>query len=218
MPGYLRGQARDQLTAVNVLPTERSVYFAFKTKDFGSIVGVATSDLAALGHLTIDAIPTGALIFLRANSPKPPRARKVLNRNPSVNQQGSVSTYYGYGREKEVLAAGWDLSTPAKSVNLRNKSRYVSAVAKISNGAYYVFPLNKADFTTYGQILGLLSPTQITSDTERSKLVAGASRPRPGKAGKDLGNGSDFTSFFSFDAVDQLYAENFSIIANEAIS
>ncbi len=218
MPGYLRGQARDQLTAVNVLPTERNVYFAFKTKDFASLPGVATSDLAALGHLTIDALPTNVLIFLRANSPKPPRARKVINRNPSVNEQGSVSTYYGYGREQQVLGAGWDLATPAKSVNLRNKARYVSAVAKVSNGAYYVFPMNTADFTTYGAILGLLSPTQITSDTERAKLVVGASRPRPGKAAKDLGNGAEFTSFYSFDAVDQLYAENFSIISNEAIS
>ncbi len=218
MPSYLRGKTRDNLIAVNVYDEARNVYYAFKTKDLASINGVSTADIQALGHREIDTLPDGSLFFLRAQTPKPPRARKVINKNPSVSEQGSVSTYYGYGREKQVLAQKWDLSTPAKGVNLRSKSRYLTAIAKISNGALYAFPLNKRDFDNYGGILGLLSPQQITTDTEQSKLVVGASRPRPGKAAKDLGGGSSFSSFFSFDAVNQLRGENFSIISSEIIT
>ena len=218
MPGYSRGVERDQLVAVNVLDPARNVYYAFKTKDFAALPNVGTADIAALGHLDLISLPNGSLFFLRAQSPKPPRARKVIVRNPTVNQQGSISTYYGYGREQQVLGQGWDLSTAAKAVNLRVSNRSITAIATISNGAYYAFPLNRDDFNTYGQILGLLSPTQITSDTDRSRLVSGSSRPKPGKASKDLGNGSTFSSFFSHDAVDQIAAENFSIISSEAIT
>ena len=218
MPQYSRGIDRDQLVAVNVLEASRNVYYAFKTKDFAALPNVGTADIAALGHLDLQSLPNGSLFFLRAQSPKPPRARKVIAKNPTATQQGSISTYYGYGREQQVLAQGWDLSTAAKAVNLRVTNRSITAIAKISNGAYYAFPMNREDFNTYGGTLGLLAPTQITSDTDRSKLVAGSSRPKPGKASKDLGNGSSFSSFFSFDALDQIAAENFSIISSEAIT
>ena len=218
MPQYSRGVQRDQLVAVHVIEPSRNVYYAFKTKDFASLQGVSTADLAALGQITLDALPNGSLFFLRAQSPKPPRARKVINKNPTATQQGSVSTYYGYGREQQVLSQGWNLSTSARAVNLRSSNRSITAIAKISNGAYYAFPMNLRDFQDYGQTLGLLAPSQITSDTERARLVSGASRPKPGKASKDLGNGSTFSSFFSFDGVEQLLGENFSIISTEAIT
>ena len=218
MPGYSRGVQRDQLVAVNVLDPAKNVFYAFKTKDFAALPNVGTSDIAALGQIDLTALPNGSLFFLRAQSPKPPRARKVITKNPTATQQGSISTYYGYGREQQVLGQGWDLSTAAKAVNLRVSNRSITAIAKVSNGAYYAFPMNRQDFSTYGQILGLLSPTQITSDTERSRLVSGSSRPKPGKAAKDLGNGATFSSFFSFDAIDQIAGENFSIISSEAIT
>ncbi len=218
MPGYSRGVQRDQLVAVNVLDPAKNVFYAFKTKDFAALPNVGTSDIAALGQIDLTALPNGSLFFLRAQSPKPPRARKVITKNPTATQQGSISTYYGYGREQQVLGQGWDLSTAAKAVNLRVSTRSITAIALVSNGAYYAFPMNRQDFSTYGQILGLLSPTQITSDTERSRLVSGSSRPKPGKAAKDLGNGATFSSFFSFDAVDQIAGENFSIISSEAIT
>ena len=218
MPSYSRGKTRDNLVAVNVYEEARNIFYAFKTKDLASLNGVATSDIQALGHRLIDTLPDGSLFFLRAQTPKPPRARKVINKNPNVGEQGSVSTFYGYGRERQVLAAKWDLSTPAKAVNLRSKSRYLTAIAKISNGALYAFPMNKRDFDNYGGILGLLSPNQITTDTEQSKLVTGSSRPKPGKASKDLGGGASFSSFYSFDAVSQIRGENFSIISSEILT
>jgi hypothetical protein len=57
-------------------------------------------------------------------------------------------------------------------------------------GIYYAFPMNSADFSTYGSDLGLESAASITTDAEISRVVTGSSIPRPGRANKELTNGS----------------------------
>lgn len=209
MPSYLRGIERDQAVAVKVYKPQINTYYGFKSKRIEAIDNLNASDVAALGHLPFSSLPDGALIFFRATAPKPPRCRKVLRRNPAVNQQGSASTFYSVGRERQVIAAGWDLSTGAKSVNLKTKRRYITAIAEMDNGALYCFPLNRNDFDTYAGALGLKAPSAIRNDTDRGSLVMGASRPRPAVAAKDLPDGSSFSSFVSDSAINNLAQADF---------
>lgn len=209
MPAYLRGQPRDQTTAVKVGDPNRNVYYVFKAKDIAALENVSNADLQALGHQELSTIGESALIIIGANAPKPGRARKVIRRNPGVSQQGSVSTFYAAGRELQVRAAGWDLTSSPKSVNLRQNNRTVTAIAQLENGLLYAFPLNRSDFNTYGSILGLQTPQSINTDAERALLITGTTRPRPAIAARELDNGSTFSTFVSHDNIGSMTSQGF---------
>jgi hypothetical protein len=215
MPSYLSNKPRDQFTYV--LVAGNNVYYGFKTKSITQVTGVTADDLVALGHLDPTAVPQGGLRMLRAQAPKPPRAKKTVKRNPSVSEQGSVSTFYGLGRETQVTAAGWDLLNGARAASLTANARTISAIARLSNGMYYVFPLNTEVFNAYASQLGLVSPATINTATEEAKLVRGASRPRPGRAIKELNGGGTLNTFFSTDAFETVRQNGFKVISKEQL-
>jgi hypothetical protein len=205
MPSFTRGKKRDQLVAVRVNTTQQ-IYYQFNTKDLSAINGVSEADLQLLGHIKIgevgdgntSSIPAGALIFVRANAPKPPRVTKRTGGTGA--SQESVGTFCAVDRLKDALRGGWNLVKQGRVVGLSNNSKTVTAVAKLSNGALYAFPMNKADFDANKEALGLEDATTINTDAERAKLVRASSLPRPGKAKKVLSTGATFTSFYSTEA------------------
>lgn len=211
MSAITRGEKRDKLTFVRVGSATSNVYYGWDAKDLTTEANLSTTDLAALGHVTIDSLADSDLYFLRAQSPKPGRAKKTINKAPGVNDKATVSTFFGAGSVKDLLRAGWKVEKRPRSVSLANNSRYITAIAKLSNGVLYCFPMNKADFDTYGEALGLQAPASITTDAERLKLVQSSGFPRPGKASKDLVGGSDFSSFFSTDKESDLRTAGFKI-------
>lgn len=215
MPAYLRGEKRDVLTYVRLGLATSNFFYGFNTKDLDGGANVSQADLIAIGHTAAANLPAGAIYYLRAQSPKPGRVRKQINANPGVAQKGSVSTFYGAGSITTALAAGWKIVKRPRGVSLSNNARYVTAIAKLSNGVLYCFPMNKADFDTYQADLGLMSPASITTPAERLKLVQASSFPRPGRVSLALADGSDFSSFFSTDQYDSLITKNYKIIEQE---
>ncbi len=219
MPGYTRDKKRDQLVYV---PLNSTLYYGFKTKDLSSIAGITASDLTnQLGH--VDAATaaglTGKILILGANAPKPPRVtKKIANAAPGTQQ--TVGTFCARGKLATAMSAGWNVSDRGGNVTLRApnaSSGSQTAIAELSDGTLYCFPLNKEDFTSYGASLGLKSASDITTQTERDKLVAGTSKPRPGRAKIVLGSGSTFQSFFSTSAADDLPGAGFDILEEEII-
>lgn len=187
MPSYTRGQLRDNVTFVKISNTQE-VYYGFNTKDLAAVAGISEGDLSGnLGHL--DSVAPNALVIVRATSPKPPRVRLVVNANPDVNQQGSVSTFCAVDKLNLALGAGWQLAKRGNGVSLANNARTIGAVAQLSNGLLVVTPMNKNDFDQYRTELGLQGPTQIQA-SERDRLVFGASRPKAGQAKKTLDRGT----------------------------
>lgn len=217
MPSYTRGEERDVLTYVRVNSATSIYHYGWKAKDISKETDISEADLLALGHIKRGSLPQGSVYTLRAQSPKPGRATKRIRKNPGPGEKGSVSTFYGAGFLSAALGAGWSGVKRPKSVSLKNKARYVTAIAKLSNGSHYVFPMNKTDFVAYKAALGLLEPQQITTTQERESLVRGCSIPRPGRVSKDIGNGQEFSSFFSTDAEDAALAAEFGVVEREYI-
>lgn len=217
MPAYTRGVTRELLVCVRCFSATANTYFGFKTKDFAEISGVSNDDITPLGYQTPDLLPNGSLLFIRANAPKPPRARKVINKNPSVAQQGSISSYFSLGYEPAILAAGWNITKGATPVTLKANARFTTAIAKVSNGAYYAWSMNTADFAAYQADLGLLSIADITTAAERAKLVRGSALPRPAKAVRNFDDAKSFSTFVSFDKIDNLGSTDLSLFSGERL-
>lgn len=211
MPNYLRGEKRDQLRVVRLHSAQSQIFYGFNSKDLSANPNVSQADVIALGHSNLENLGAGALYFLRAQSPKPGRAVKIINPNPGVDQKGSVSTFYGAGNASTAMANRWKLRSRPRGVTLSQTARYVTAIATLSNGVKYCWPMNRADFNTYGTALGLESPRQITNDAERGRLVSGASYPRPGTASINLEGGRQFSTFYSTDSENSARAADFSI-------
>jgi hypothetical protein len=212
MAPYTRGKKRDQFVYVAINEIMR---YGFKTKDLSSLPGVSASDITALGHVKAEVVAseTGKIRILGANAPKPPRVVKKAS-NVAVGTQQSVSTFCSRFSLGTAQGAGWSIVKPGKGVSLRANTtarNSLTAIAKCSDGSLYCFPLNKADYDTYGAQLGLESSVTITTDTERNKLVSGSSIPRPGKASIELSSGAIFTSFYSHDKADDLGRDGFSL-------
>jgi hypothetical protein len=198
MPPYTRGKVRDKLTYV--LATN-SCYFIFKAKDISALSGISANDLTALGHKTAEAVATDTtkIRVVGASAPQPPRATKKLS-NAAVGTQQSVSTFCSYVNLAQAQAAGWKISKPRRSVLLRAASALSAsqtAIAVLSDGSGYCFPMNKADFDSYGATLGLKSAATENTAAELAKLVSGSSIPRPGRASIKLAGGASFSSFYS---------------------
>jgi len=214
MPAYLRGKVRDQLSFVRVSTTQQ-VWYGFKTKDFAGISGVSQADIGALGHFEIAALPQGAIKFFAANSPKPPRVKKTVTKNPTVEQQGSVSSYCSVQMLDQAQNAGWDLVQRGRGVSLTANARSTTVGAKLTGGGIYVFPMNTKTATDNAEALGLLRPTQM-GDAERDRSFSGSSKPRPAKVAKALDNGT-FSSFCSSDALSAALQAGYSLLEAEFI-
>lgn len=215
MSAITRGEKREKLTFVKVGSVTSNVYYGWDAKDLASETNVGAADLAALGHVAIETLTSADLYFLRAQSPKPGRAKKVINAAPGVANKATVSTFYGAGSVKNLLQAGWKVEKRPRGVSLSNNTRYITAIAELSNGTLYCFPMNRADFDTYAEPLGLKAPASITTDAERLRLVQSSGFPRPGKAGIQLPSGASFSSFFSTDKESDLRAAGFKISMSE---
>ncbi|MBD2365184.1 hypothetical protein H6G36_29205 [Anabaena minutissima FACHB-250] len=212
MPAYTRNQKRESLVFV---PVNLYMSYGFKTKDLSSLAGVSSADITALGHVSLDAA-IGCKI-VGAKTPKPPRvSKKIPNATPL--QQQSVSTFCGYDKLVAALAAGWNMSKRGQSVIIKPSSATrgtLTAIALLSDFSLYCFSMNKADFEAYGAELGLKSATQITGSVERKKLVSGSSTPYPGRASKELADGSRFTSFYSTEEVENISTLGYDILSEE---
>ena len=215
MPTYTSGIRRDETIYVQVFAGQ-PVYYGFVTKDFEALNGFSATDTVALGHRVPDGVPAGSLRFLRAQAPKPPRAKKIINPNATADVQKSISTFVGVEHQVSAETAGWKITKRGRTVSL-SQGRSVSAIAEVSSGAYYVFPLNGSDYTNFRSVLGLIDPATINTATERSKLVRGSSRPRPGRASIRRSNGGTFTSFFSTSQTGDLLAAGWSILEQEYV-
>jgi hypothetical protein len=218
MPSYTRGKTKETIKFVQIVDAV-PVYYGFASKDFASIAGVSAGDITALGHILSDAIPADSIQILRATTPKPGTVKKRIATNPSAAQQGSVSTFVAGGSLQTALAAGWRLAKAYKLTSLTQNDRQVTALAVLSDGTFYAFSMNKADFDSYGAELGLESPTTagITTATEKTSVVRGSAWPYPGKAEKVLNEGSKVSSFYSTDAENTALAAGWQIKSNERI-
>jgi hypothetical protein len=204
MSALTRGKKRDQTRLVKVVK-DQNTFYQFDTKDLTKVSGVSATDIAALGHINpgdagqAAGIPNGSFIFYRANAPKPPRVTKLIAKatNADDKRQQSIGTFCAVDQLQSALGSGWSLAKPARGVSLSNTNRTVTALAELSNGILYAFPMNADDFATYGGDLGLKNSTTVNTPTERAKVVRASSLPRPGKASKILDDGSRFTSFYS---------------------
>lgn len=201
MSKFNRGKLRDELRFVNI---NGIIYYGFKAKDASAIPGISTTDLTALGQTAAANIAdsnTKILVF-SPQSPKPRSYKKNLN-NPAGQQQSFTSfcSHTAYGT---ALAAGFTPVAPEKKVRLRaNPSRRgtkITAIAELSNGLLYCWPMDATDFADVAAELGLKNAAQITTQAEKNRLcVAPGAGCRPGRASKELASGT-ISSFFSFGA------------------
>lgn len=211
MPEYTRGSLRDVLTFV---PLNTKFYYGWKTVDLAARTGISGADIKTqLGHMTAAeaSAVASSLMVTGANSPKPAR---VVKRDPTapISQPGSTSTFVGFNSLAAAAAGGWTLSKPARGVRLTanvDGKRSVTAIAELSNGALYAFPLNRVDFDRVAPTLGLQSAAQITTTLERNALVTG-SRTKPGRCSID-DNGGIFQTYFSTDAEAAAIAAGYNI-------
>ena len=213
MPSYPRGRRRDTYTLV-LLNQNPRVFYAFYRKDYSGISGISNSDFQNLGHTVGITPPDGSLVFLRAQSPKPARVKKVINPNAGATQQVSVSTFCATNFLDQAQANSWTIVKRPRGVSLKSK-RSITAIAELSNGVLYAFPLNGDDYQNNADVLGFKRISEINSAAERARLVSGSSRPRPGKASIVRSTGGEFQTFFSTANEDQLRQNGWSIDENE---
>lgn len=217
MPTFTRGKKRDTMVFVAVNNVLR---FGWKSKDLSSVTGVSATDITNLGHQPQTSLTgTGLILVIGAQSPKPARVTRKLS-GASVGQQQSVNTYCAFDKLAAALGAGWNLSKASRGVTIRGASADrsgLTAIATLSDGSKYCFPLNKADYDSYGAALGLETAATITNATERAQLVSGCSKPRPGKAALQLAGGSTFSSFFSTAKMGDLLTAGYDVLAEEVV-
>lgn len=200
MPAYTRGKKRNLARYVKA---NALLYYGFRTKDLSAVVGVSEADLAALGQLST--VPANSVACFGANAPKPPRVSKRIATTGTGQQ--SVSTFCSFDKLGAAIAAGWNLGKDGRSVGLTVNARTVIAVAAIdATGPLYAFPMNAADFASYGEQLGLKSAATVTTAAEINRLIRGSSYPRPGRAMKMLDTGGTVQTFFDYSKLADLQA------------
>lgn len=217
MPAYTRGRLRDVATFV---PLNTVFHYGWKATDLDSALGISAVDLnVELGHMTATAAAAvvGAILVTGANSPKPHRVKKNLP-TAALNAAGSVSTFVAYNSLAAATTAGWTMAQRGHGVRLTASTapvRRITAIATLSNGVNYAFPMDKADFGTFGADLGLKAAETMNTTTERARLVTGA-RTKPGRCSKAVGSGS-FSSFYSTDSMDSVIGLGYNIDTEELI-
>lgn len=209
MPAYLRGLDNSLLRFVQLNPT-KPLHYGWKTKDFSTLGGITGDEMAnVLGHLTAVqmGLIAGAIAVIGANSPKPARVRKILNRRPTAVQQGSVTTFVSGESAADwelLLESGWEIVNGEKRITISDNQRFQTVGANCSNGAIYCFPLSKTVPQIVIDELGLIPAAELRLGTTLGKCVSQASKPRPPKVKKigiETAAGSyDAHTFCSVDA------------------
>lgn len=217
MSSYTRGRKRDVLTFVNINAT---LLYGWNAPDLAAAAGVSSADLnTQLGHLgatAAAAIATGIMV-MGANAPKPARAVKKVAGAPT-SSAGSISTYIAFDKRAAAATAGWSVRGSQRGVRLSAPvagKRSQTAVAELSNGLLYAFPMNQEDFALVGSTLGLQAAAQISA-VEATKLATGMKQTRPGRASLE-DSGGILTAFFSTSARDAAVAAGFSVVSEEVI-
>lgn len=217
MSEFTRGQFRDVLTFVPLNPI---FHYGWKTKDLATAVGISTADLTTqLGHMTPTAAAgvANSIMVIGANSPKPARVVK-RDRTAPITQVASTSTYVAYNKMAAATSAGWSMSKQGRGVRLTAATegkRKVTAIAELSNGLLYAFPLDRVDFDRAGATLGLEAASSITTTAERQKLATGCST-KPGRCSID-NSGGTFSTFFATAALEAVVAAGYTVISDEVI-
>jgi hypothetical protein len=215
MPDYTRGTKRD---TPYFAPVNDVFMYGFYS-GLASIPGITASDIQALGLLTQQGANAVAnrLMITRANSPAPPRYTKKFP-NASVSARASVSTFGAYNAGVAAVAQGWKLSKAARAVGLNplvgGLGRTATAIAELSSGALYAFPLNRADFANVQNILGLLDAAVINTNAERWRLVSG-SKDKPARM--SINDGGKKATFCSTDAIGAAQAAGWTLMSGEII-
>ena len=209
MPDYLVGKTRDQVTAVQIYK-DGLLYYMWNAKDSGEIEGVTEGDLAALGHFTAEQAAgiTGMIPIVGASAPKPARFRKILNRRPTAQQQGSASTFCGANAYATAIAAGWKRSASPRGITLTDTARTKTMAAKTSNGGYYLFPLNTDRATEVAGALGLIFPSSLT-DAQQELAFSKANYPKPPRV-QFKGETGNKGTYCSFDSISSAQAAGYN--------
>jgi hypothetical protein len=219
MAVYTRGKKRNVLTYVSVY---QNLLYGFRTKDFDTIGGITTANLQSqLGHLLGDFVaPAGSIRVIGANTPKPARVTKRIPNATSGNQL-SVSTFCSSLTLTQAMAGGWNVTKARKNVTVRPETasrNSLTAIATLSDGTLYCYPMNKGDYNSYAEALGLTNGAGLgsISAAERAKLVSGSTIPRPGKASLEV-TGATFSSFYSSGKRDDLATAGYVVLSEEVV-
>ncbi|ELS04918.1 hypothetical protein Xen7305DRAFT_00046540 [Xenococcus sp. PCC 7305] len=217
MVDYLLNKPKDVTSYVRISSVV-NLYYGWVLKDLTALPNVSAADLAALGHIAPNTLPNGALTVFRTSSPKPGTVRKRLVNNPSAAQQEHASTFYAQGALQAAIAAGWKLVKPPRKVSLTKNNRTTTAIASLSNGLLYAFPMNTNDFELYKATLGLIDSTTINTPQEEDSLISGTRNPRPGKAQLKVPGGGKRTAFYTSGQETVLGQNGWSIISREIVA
>ena len=212
MPSYTRGFTRDNIVFAKT--NGGNIWHGFKPKDLASIPGVTEADVTALGWKKIAQVPEAGYPVIGANSPKPQRVTKILNKRANANQQRSISTFVSQDSIVAAQGAGWELVGFGRGSRGGATPRGENVGAEIGpGGGIYVFWMNLTDAIAYAATLGLKRPSEFGAD-ERKFSFSGASRPRPAKMGKIINEatGAGFSSFVSYDKEDNALEAGFKYI------
>lgn len=182
-----RGIDLNQVRYVKAVTAGTILYYKWKTKDFASITplagaGVTAAEFTTLGHETT--LPTNGIVLYRASAPRPPRVKKFFQYATTAAEQSTVTTFCAKDKLSDAQAANWTIVKFAKLGSARAGLKTVTGLAKMSNGAVYGWPQNKADNDAFKSALKLEEASTYASLTERSKLIIGAEAPRPRRAKK----------------------------------
>lgn len=218
MPSYLRNKKRDVLTFVKA--NANNVYYGWNAKDITSLPGITTTDIAALGHLAATSAKaiSGSLCVLGAKAPRPPRVKKILAANTtSPDVQESASTFCGYDKLSTALTENWKPAGRGRGVAARQTSRSITAAAAISFGGslvgYYLFPMNASDaLLPEVALLGLQFAGTTLSAAEIAKGFSASSYPKPAKVILTRSDGSNISTFCSFDKITDAISGGWAVI------
>ncbi len=211
MPPYTRGRPRDVLTFIQ-MPGNR-LYYGFNTQDFAGTAGLNLSlaEMIVLGHLDASQVPADGIRIFAANSPKPPRVKRVVNRRPTANQQGDTSTFCSPNNLRQAEADGWKFAKSGRSVTITNSNRTWTMGVELEGGGLYLFPMNPIDADAYADVLGLQRPAQI-SQTERQRAFSGTSRPRPAKVKLEIAGQSTINAFCASNSIDKALSNQWQLV------
>lgn len=188
MSNIPRGERR------NVFVTIGSIKYGFKTSSR------TKQHATTLGHQ--DAAAANGVIY-GINSPKPNRATLI-----SEKGLGRISSFIDPGKEKEARKANWTITRTGGRRAIGESRTTIAVYVNTPFGWKYAWRMQKADFSSFGAILGIKKATAADADD----LVWGANNPKPPRASK-LDNGSVNSSFIEPSAatIDKAFAAGWNV-------
>jgi hypothetical protein len=194
MAASTRGKNRETIYFIQLTTV---ILWGFKPVDWAGTPGVSDVDTILLGwkdEETAGKIETSIRIY-GANSPRPPRYKKILNKNPTAGQRGSISAF-GKGElssaELKAFAdSGWQQSKPARGLIINANARTETVGCPLSNGGLYLLNCEASKVAAYADSLGLVRATSLRTNTNnKKKCFTGTNKPQPIKVRKVEDNGT----------------------------